>query len=247
MSNFDGEQINTTQTNDAVAGNGHEITVNDICEVLSGRASTYQLLSRLFFLPLKQDEVEQIADSGLDSSAFEEGLCKSGVEDMMAYFKRLNAGTRQELAVDFTSSFGGAHTYEERQALPYRSLFMEGSDRLLFAQGHTQAYETYKSACLKRREGLDYPDDHFSFMCDFMKIMSSRSVEALKDGNPEEAKENLKSSQAFLREQMLSWFDDFSDLASHIVETRFYRGVLKFTKGYLEFDDMVLSDLIEVI
>ena len=46
---------------------------------------------------------------------------------------------------------------------------------------------------------------------------------------------------------MLSWFDDLTELALKIVTTRFYRGVLKITKGYLLVDLEAVGDLIAEI
>gem|GEM_PF-5051037 len=50
---------------------------------------------------------------------------------------------------------------------------------------------------------------------------------------------------AFLADHILSWFDTFQDLALLLLETRFYRGVLKISKGFF-LEDAELLDAIAV-
>ena len=44
---------------------------------------------------------------------------------------------------------------------------------------------------------------------------------------------------------MLSWFDAFSQRAQLLLETRFYRGVLYLTRGFLTFTLDIAHDALE--
>lgn len=46
---------------------------------------------------------------------------------------------------------------------------------------------------------------------------------------------------------MLAWFPDFSERAMQLVQTRFYRGVLRMTAGWFAFDSETIDSLVEAI
>ena len=48
-----------------------------------------------------------------------------------------------------------------------------------------------------------------------------------------------------LHDHILSWFDDFEELALLLVKSGFYRGVLKMSNGIFLFDAEVLADMAE--
>lgn len=218
-----------------------------LSQTLEGRAAMYRMLASLYFRPLSQEQIDalSVASFGLSDEVnidFERGTI-----EVARYLRKTTSKTRQELAVDFTSSFGGIHTIDERQALPYRSLFMDESEPLLYAAGHREVFGIFKKACVKKREGLDYPDDHLSFLCEFMALLSDRCRDHLTEGDAASAGETLDQSRDFLEGEILSWFDSFSEVANRLIHTRFYRGVLLMSKGYFELDQSVLRDLGEEV
>lgn len=226
-------------------------------EVLKARASFYRMLSSLYFNPLKEDEIVSMSRLLQTVEPIGSELFDSGIKKMKLYLRRINTGTRQELAVDFTSSFGGVHTYEEQQALPYRSLFMDNESPLLFSEGHRIAYNSMKTHCVKKREGLDYPDDHISFLCEFIALLSDRassSLEELISNNVDNAccnldsiEGSLKTSLEVLDEQILTWFSSLVEVAEKIITTMFYQGVLEVSEGYFQLDREVLLDMLNVV
>lgn len=212
-------------------------------EVLESRASFYEMLSYLYFKPLTQIHIDMMAD--VDFSAYadiSEGFA-DGLNDMTRYLAKKNTGTRQELAVDFTSAFAGTKAYEGKTAVPYKSVFTS-EEGLLYQTGHQEVFRMYKNSAVKKRRGLDYPDDHLSFMCEFEAFLSRRVSRTLDAGEYGKALKDLEVSRVFLDTHILSWFDDFVAIANLILKTRFYRGVLKITKGYLELDGQTMLDLI---
>ena len=150
----------------------------EVAEVLEGRAAFYEMLASLFFRPLTQDQINAMAVQDFSpyqgiNDAFDEG-----VNHVTRYLRKRHTGTRQELACDFTSAFAGTKTYEGKSAVPYESVFT--SEEGLLCQGsYHEVYAVYKRASLYKREGLDCPEDHLSFLCQFMAVMSRRAIDKL--------------------------------------------------------------------
>ena len=181
------------------------------------RAEMYRLLAQVYFKPLSQEQIDALAQADLaalavgDASPFADGY-----NDVYRYLRRMNTGTRQELASDFTSVFYGIQTYEGRAAQPIESL-----------------YRAFRESCVKVREGLDLPDDHLSFLFEFMACLCERIATCVEDGRWEEASRTLDEQRAFFERHIASWFPRFKAIANKLVVTRFYRGWLKITKAFL--------------
>lgn len=211
---------------------------------LEARAAFYETLSSLFFRPLTQERVDAMADADFSAYADLSADMADGFNDMTRYLRKRNTGTRNELAADFTGAFVGTKAYEGKVAVPYESVFTS-EEGLMYQQGYQEVFAAFKSQAVKKREGLDWPDDHISFMCEFMALLSRRAKEALKTGDAAEALRNLEESLTFLDRHILSWYEDFVALAEKILTTRFYRGVLKVARGFFALDRATLQDMID--
>lgn len=214
--------------------------------VLEARASFYEMLASLYFKPLTQGEIESMASADFSAYVDISDWFADGLNDMARYLRKRTTGTRQELAVDFTGAFAGTSTYGGKTAVPYKSVFTS-SEGLMYQEGYREVFAAYKREAVKRRDGLDWPDDHLSFLFQFVALMSRRAERALAAGDAPTALHDLVASRAFLEEHICSWFDSFSDSAGRLLSTRFYRGVLKVTRGFLELDRETLDDLIEEV
>ena len=106
-------------------------------------------------------------------------------------------------------------------------------------------YRLYRQNSVRKSPGYDFPDDHLSYLCEFQALLARRAVRSLEAHDAECALEQVRLSQHVLHDHILSWFDDFEELALHLVKTRFYRGVLKMSKGFFLFDAEVLTDMAE--
>ena len=223
------------------------LSTADVKQLLRNRTVFYRMLSSLYHEPLSEEQIEAMATSDLIEYGKGEGLMSRGINDMACYLRRRNSGTRRELAVDFTMSFGGMGNLNEKNALPIRSLFMSESDHAFFAEGYREAFAAYKQSCVKKAEGVDYPEDRLMIMFQIMALLSERADELLSRRDIDGALADLKAAREFLEKQILSWFPAFSQRAEIFMTTRFYKGILKMTQGYLEDDIDVLDAAIEAI
>lgn len=216
----------------------------DIIAALQGRAVFYDLLAYLYFRPLTAEQIENIAV--MDMSAYDgiNDAMSEGFNDMHRYLNKRNTGTRQELAVDFTATFAGTSSWKGCYATPYESVFTS-EDGLMCREAYHEVYTLFRQNGVALADGYDYPDDHLSFMCEFLSVISHRTIDALNAGDYNTALENMNLSKDFVNDHILSWFDKFAELASLMLTTRFYRGVLKASKGFF-VEDMGLVASIAV-
>lgn len=216
----------------------------DLVAALEGRAAFYDVLAALYYRPLTQEQIERIAAGDLAAFADGHELMAEGLHDIERALAKRNSGTRQDLAVDFTAAFAGTSSWKGRYATPYESVFTS-EEGLLLQDSFHEVYHLFRQNSVRTGEGYDFPDDHLSFICEFEAILSHRTIEALKAGDVAAAREQAALAKTVLHEHILSWFDDFEELALRILTTRFYRGVLKASKGFFLFDANLLDDMEE--
>ncbi|MBC5582943.1 molecular chaperone TorD family protein [Eggerthella sp. NSJ-70] len=217
---------------------------SSIATALAGRAAFYDAVAALYYKPLTQEQIDRIAQGGLAAFAGTNELVAEGLHDMERALSKRHSGTRQELAVDFTGAFAGTSSWKGRYATPYESVFTS-EEGLLFQESYHEVHRLYRDNGVRKSEGYDFPDDHLSFICEFQAVLARRAIEALEAGDAASALGQVRCSQAVLRDHVLSWFDGFEELALHLVKTRFYRGVLKMSRGFFLFDAGVLDDMAE--
>lgn len=215
---------------------------NDMIAALKGRAAFYDMLAAIYFRPLTAEQIDNIAN--LDWSEYDglNDLFDDGINDVVRYLRKRHSGTRQELAVDFTAAFAGTSSWKGRYAVPYESVHTS-EEGLFFQDAYHEVFQLYKQNHVAKAEGYDFPHDHLSFMCEFLVVLSDRIVAALEVGDDAEALRQVNVSRAFLADHILSWFDTFQDLALLLLETRFYRGILKISKGFFLEDAELLSSI----
>lgn len=214
----------------------------DMIAACEGRAAFYDLLAAIYFRPLSAEQIENIAETDWSEYADINELFADGLNDMTRYLRKRNSGTRQELAVDFTAAFAGTSSWKGRYAVPYESVHTS-EEGLMFQEAYHEVFQLYKANRVAKAEGYDFPHDHLSFMCEFLVVLSERIETALKAGDDREALCQVRVSRAFLADHILSWFDTFQELALLLLETRFYRGVLKISKGFFLEDAELLDSM----
>lgn len=229
------EQLRDGQAPDA------DIT-EEMIAACRGRAAFYDMLAAIYFRPLSAEQIENIAETDWSEYADVNELFADGLNDMGRYLRKRNSGTRQELAVDFTSAFAGTSSWKGRYAVPYESVHTS-DEGLMFQDAYHEVFQLYKANHVAKAEGYDFPHDHLSFMCEFLVVVSDRIATALKAGDDAEALRQVRLSRAFLADHILSWFDRFQELALLLLETRFYRGVLKVSKGFFQEDAALLDSM----
>ena len=197
-------------------------------KTLGDRAALYRMLAQLYFKPLTQEQIDALAEADLAAIASEDGSpFADGYNDLYRYLRKRNTGTRQELASDYTATFYGTQTYKGRAAQPFESLYRYGGG-FVMGEASGEVHRVFRESYVRVREGLDLPDDHLSFLFEFM----ARQCDGLSD---------LIADGRFAH--VASWFPRFKALASKLVSTRFYRGCLKITQAFVEDEPDAMAQL----
>lgn len=218
-------------------------TLSDTIEMLNSRKDFYRTLAGMYFNILTEEQIEELALSDFQPlMASDNELIASGFNDVYRYLRKRNTGTHQELAMDFTSCFLGAKTYLGLTAAPYESLYLDPSG-LLMGSVRSEVFNIYKRERVALQADLDYADDHLSFELEFLAILCERSISALEQGDTTEALRLLEVQRSFVTNHINRWFGRFHNLTTKFIETRFYRGILNITQGFLESEPDAIDEI----
>lgn len=215
--------------------------IDQIIQVNAGRASFYRMLAELFFKELTQDQIDHLSTLNLEEMAADDALMAEGYSDIAHYLRRMNTGTRQELAVDYAHTFLAAGNYETYAATPFESVFTSEMG-LLMQEARDEVYKAYCKYHIQPDEALHTPEDHVSFEFEFLAGLLEKTNEALLAGDVASAQEIAKDAQEFHVDHQLNWVDDLCDAVLDVAETRFYRGVSKITRAYVHMESDVFAD-----
>lgn len=217
-----------------------------LIEVSVARALVYRTLSSLYFKELTDEQIDALAKK--DLSAFDglDPLFAQGVHDIERSLRRKNTATRQLLAVDFAGAILGAGVHEERRATPFESVFTSEAG-LLMQEARDEVYRAFLDERLEVNGTLRVPEDHLSFLFEFMAVLCDRFNEALGEGDAARACGLLSRQRAFHANHLLNWIDAYCDCLEGCAETRFYQGVAKMTRSFVHLDEELLHDLHEVL
>ncbi len=220
--------------------------ISRLVEVNAGRAAYYRMLGELYFRELTQEQISHLAGTDFAGMDGGEELIAEGYEDMRRYLRRVNSGTRQELACDYAHTFLAAGNYETFAATPYESVFTSELG-LMMQQARDEVYKMYCEQGIQPQAELHMPEDHVSFEFEFLATLIERTNAALLGGDIDLARELAETAGRFHREHLMNWIDDLCDAVLDVAETRFYRGVAKVTRGYVHMDGEVIADELDVL
>lgn len=207
-------------------------TLSGYVSLLQGHSAFLNMLARLYYKPLSQDELDAIAALEVADFSFDDPRVAEGLQEAIVYLRNGGTTLRQDVNVDYTSAFYGINSYEGKVAHPCESVFT-GEEGLLMQAETRNVYRIYKSEGIKKEDDLGVPDDHLSFELQFLAKMCERAAAELESGDETEAARNLGVQLNFLDEHLLVWFPMMKNVAVHLLLTPFYFGVLKATEGYL--------------
>jgi TorA maturation chaperone TorD len=250
MRTSDNLQVSIAAGDAEIATGGTEVLDTEaIVGVLQGRALSYRMFSRLFLKPLTIDDIEELAAMDFIARALElegTGLLAEGFNDMGRGLRKRNTGTRQMLSTDYTMCFDGVATVGEEVAVPYASVFL-GEKALFNQEPRNEVYRIFCAEGIGLKSNVKLPEDHLSFELEFLAVLSERAAVGLEAGDEAEVRRTLELSGAFIQNHILTWIGLLAKRADKLLNTRFYKGVIKAVQGYLELDLEILDELLETL
>lgn len=212
-------------------------------ELCEDRASLYRLLAALYFSPLSEEQIESLASSGFGEAAVDESPFAAAYRDLHGALRLRHTGTKEELAADYTGAFYGIRTREGKTAQPFESLFSVTGAGQLMGEARSAVYRELRAHRLRVPEGIDLPEDHLSFICTYLALLCDETAQALRAGDRPGTLGLLERQRTFFDAHVASWVPAFLAQAETMVETRFYRGVLRLTGAFLDEEGAAMDEI----
>lgn len=213
-------------------------------DLMVDRARTYGMLARLFRVEVDRDTLKELQGmrfpTATGSSAVDEGY-----RMMFNYLRTAWDDSVTELAIDYVRTFIGHGVNGYSAAYPFESVYTS-ERRLLMQEARAEVLETLRENNLKRgswNEG----EDHIALELEFMQRTSLRCADALDAGNEDEAIKQLNVQHMFMKDHLLNWIPLFVADVHKFSKTGFYRGLGTLLWGYVEFDEGIVSELLDSV
>lgn len=214
----------------------------DLHDLMTDRARTYGMLARLFRVEVDRDALRELQGmrfpTATGSSAIDEGYRK-----LFDYLKTAWDDSITELAIDYVRTFIGHGVNGYSAAYPFESVYTS-ERRLLMQEARAEVLATLRENNLKRgawNEG----EDHIALELEFMQRMCLRCAGALAANDEDEAVRLLGVQHGFMKDHLLNWIPMFVMDMLKFSRTSFYQGLGTLLWGYVEFDEEIVSELLE--
>ena len=159
------------------------------------------------------------------------------------YLKTAWEDSITELAIDYVRTFIGHGVNGYSAAYPFESVYTS-ERRLLMQEARAEVLATLRENNLKRgswNEG----EDHIALELEFMQRLSLRCADALAACDEDEAIHQLSVQHAFMKDHLMNWIPMFVMDMLKFSKTGFYKGLGTLLWGYVEFDEGIVSELLE--
>lgn len=214
----------------------------DLTALMTLRARTYGMLSRLFLKEVDEKTLEELCSMRFPTATGNKDV-DEGYRMLFEYLKLSWDDTVRELAIDYVRTFIGHGVNGYSAAYPFESVYTS-ERRLLMQEARAEVLQTLRENGLKRGSWTE-GEDHIALELEFMQRMSMRAGEALKAGDEDAAIAHLRTQQTFMRDHLLNWLPMLVADMEKFSQTKFYQGLAKLTMGYLEEDSSVVDELLE--
>lgn len=214
----------------------------DLTALMTLRARTYGMLSRLFLKEVDEKTLEELCSMRFPTATGNKDV-DEGYRMLFEYLKLSWDDTVRELAIDYVRTFIGHGVNGYSAAYPFESVYTS-ERRLLMQEARAEVLQTLRENGLKRGSWTE-GEDHVALELEFMQRMSMRAGEALEAGDEDAAIAHLRTQQIFMRDHLLNWLPMLVADMGKFSQTKFYQGLAKLTMGYLEEDSSVVDELLE--
>lgn len=213
----------------------------ELLGALEERGATYGLLGRLYNREVDEDLLKELRR--LSWTASGEGRLAEGAHLMGEYLASCAAPAQTELAVDFARLFLVRTSKTKDAPYPYESVYTS-DEHITMADARDAVLASYREEGLSKCASWHLAEDHLALELEFEQVLCTRTINALRTGDEAEAQRLLNKQGEFLTQHLLSWTEPFFEAMEHTAHTSFYRGLARFTEGFLEEDNHFLASLV---
>ncbi|MEC4176354.1 molecular chaperone TorD family protein [Adlercreutzia sp. R7] len=115
-------------------------------------------------------------------------------------------------------------------------------DMAIFQENTLAVRALYRDRGLALARLMRIPDDHVATMCGFMAREAASSVAELCDGRLQALADSLRRQEAFVRDHMLTWLDDFARCARRSKTAVLYPQMIEALAAFVRNDAVLLSE-----
>ncbi|RLI89565.1 MAG: hypothetical protein DRO98_00790 [Archaeoglobales archaeon] len=191
-------------------------------EIMNGRRAMYSLLGQLF-LNYPRDEFLRDIYDGVEIPLPPHPLIREGLEEIRKY----------------AASFPAFEDFAKSVRVEYTQLFAAPDARVSPYQSSYENDSPYGVVTLRIRErffdagyklNANEPADHIGIELLFMAETSNDK--------------DIKKQNVFFEEELLKWVFKFCSAVESCSEAKFYRGVSKILRGFIEMEKLVIKRLL---
>lgn len=218
-------------------------SIDELIALLEQRSATYGLLSRLYFSEIDQELLDEMHE-GLYPVHTGDPDTDTGYLYIATYLSNLWNESLNELSTDFSHCFFGDGIDSYSAAYPYESVYTS-EKRLLMERARQEVYAIYCANGISKTEAWREGEDHISLEMEFERIISSRTIDALRAADMTEAYRLLALQYDFLKNHLVNWVPMMTADLRRFAQTKMYKGLAFLTDGFLRTDRQFLKNLLE--
>ncbi|MFQ5622306.1 MAG: molecular chaperone [Paracoccaceae bacterium] len=213
-------------------------TRNDMADMATARANVYGLLAEVFreepsaaFLKKLRAPEFSGALRALDLSLVE--VLEDTPEDQLA----------ESLGLEYTRLFIGPGSHiPPNESMHVSARF--GEPNSLWGPSTVAVKKFMQAAGVKIADTFTGMPDHLSAEFEFMQQLLLREFEAWSNDEIELGTNILRIEKRFHEEHLSQWVSNFCDKVIEAAEYPFYRQFSEITKGFIDFEEVTMQDLI---
>jgi anaerobic sulfite reductase subunit A len=209
--------------------------------LLANRENLYRLMARLYRV-----EVDAVLLDGMAELRFpiadKDDEMAAGGRMLESWLQRPKSGLLTALAVDYARVFLGAGIADGIVAYPYASVYTS-PERLIMQDARDKVVSAYRAEGLDKSDAMAVPEDHIALELEFMAHLCQETRRAVDAEDRAAVSTCLQQQTSFLTQHLLNWVPAFCADIQACADTDFYKGLAKFTNGYLRMDLAILADL----
>lgn len=214
----------------------------EIALLMDSRASVYGLLARLYRVEVDKPLLEEMKKMKFPTATGNKSA-DEGYRLLHAYINKTWADSITELAIDYVETFIGNGVNGYSAAYPFESVHTS-ERRLLMQEARDDVLATYRENGLKKGQWSE-GEDHIALEMEFMQIMTTRCAEYLRKDQDDAVAENLVKQNDFVGNHLSNWVPMLTSDMTKYAKTDFYKGLAKLTRGFIETEVDLLSEVTE--
>lgn len=218
-------------------------TTVELATIMEQRASTYDLLSRLYRVEVSPELLDELKGRGFPTGTGNESIDR-GYLLITTFLSNAWENSLTDLAIDYVRVFIGHGMDMYAAAYPYESVHTS-KKRLLMQEARDEVLALYHAASIVKDDSWKEGEDHIALELEYMQILAHRTADALTKQDEETAVGLLTSQRNFLEDHLAAWAPMMTAEMKHLAKTDLYQGLAWLTEGYLEEDRAFLNALLD--